>query len=89
MNEYERPVNSFNFLYNTINCNSSLNFVNINLNDKAGGNNIYLCYGTLNNSDLNPIVDFMVYISGISILPDGYICSNNDRNYGFMLYNKL
>lgn len=82
MNKDERPVNSFNFLYNTKNCNSSLNFVNINLNDKAGGNNIYLCYGTLNNSDLNPIVDFMVYISGISILPDGYICSNNDLNYG-------
>ena len=86
----ENPVNNFEIVYNNTICPRELKLINVNLNEDAGGDDIYLCYGNeileydilYDNSNvtlkrykyLEPIVDFFIYIYNYNYLPEGYSC---------------
>ena len=86
----ETPVNNFEIVYNNTICPRKLKLININLNEEAGGDDVYLCYGNeiLNNTLKQyrypePIVDFFIYILNYNYLPEGYFCGEfNDLNRG-------
>ena len=79
----EKPVNSFQIIYDNKICANSLKLIDLDLNKNAKGAYIYLCYGNEENVLLEPIVDFFIYIKNLNSPPIGYICqTTNDLNKG-------
>ena len=76
----DKPISKIKTIYNSKTCGNNLNLILSDLNAGAGGDDIYLCYGT-NEEDPSPITDIFIYIKGYNNVPDGYACEMNDLNY--------
>ena len=75
----DKPISKIKTIYNSKTCGNNLNLILSDLNAGAGGDDIYLCYGT-NEEDPSPITDIFIYIKGYNNVPDGYACEMNDLN---------
>ena len=76
----EQPISKIKINYNNQNC-GDLKLINSDLNKGAGGEYIYLCYGT-DEEDPSPITDIFIYIKGLNEVPFGYECDWNNLNEG-------
>lgn len=78
----ENIVNKIQVIGGDQKCDDKLKIINTNLNEDAGGDELFLCYGNNEDLSLNPISDFFIYIEGLNQPPQNYICSSIDLNEG-------
>ena len=74
-------VNKIQIINSSQECDDKLKKININLNEDAGGDVMFLCYGN-DEISLNPIVDFFIYIKDVNKPPKDYICDSINLNKG-------
>ena len=75
-------INKIQIINNEQKCDDKLKIINTNLNEDAGGDEIYLCYGNDKDLSLNPFSDFFIYIKDLNQPPKDYTCTPVDLNKG-------